>query len=161
MYEVSNVARIILPMPTRSNSLIILIVTCFFLACCGGAYEPKSVKGMARCFEAEFGKLPPPGVTMLRAKQIIIGDAARAWLKFDAIPSEAEKLFKDFIPTEKDEFDDHSGSANTPLWFRNRIDETMKFYLKNGWNGKYLESTAVVAYDVKNQLVYFCHRAFD
>jgi hypothetical protein len=131
------------------------------VAGCGGTYEPTSRQGQAECYRAEFGTLPPAGVTNIHAKQIIIGDAARAWLRFEATPGVVDSLLMRFAPTNRQAFDEHSGGANTPAWWTPDTSNITAFYGTSGWRKDFSYSRAVIAHDADKRVVYFCHDAFD
>ena len=97
--------------------LLLFCAATLLLVGCGGTYEPSDAKGQADCYRMEFGSLPPAGVTNILGKQIIIGDAARAWLRFEATPALVESLCKGFTSTNRLTFDEHSGGENTPAWW--------------------------------------------
>ena len=128
---------------------------------CGGTYEPTDAKGRANCYRAEFGVLPPAEVTNIQAKQIIIGDAARAWLRFEATPAVVDSLLTRFAPTNRQTFDEHTGGANTPTWWKPNSYQTTSFYGAKGWRKDFSHSYAVIAHDDDKRVVYFCHDAFD
>ncbi|RYD62260.1 MAG: hypothetical protein EOP83_15040, partial [Verrucomicrobiaceae bacterium] len=91
-----------------------LLVCCAVVMALGCSSEPSDEKGKAACYEMEFGTLPPAGVTGIQAKQIVVGDAARAWLRFEATPEIVDSLLKRFTPSDRQTFDEHSGGDNTP-----------------------------------------------
>lgn len=128
---------------------------------CGGSYEPTSAKAQADCYQMEFGTSPPVGVKNIQAKQIVIGDAVRAWLRFDATPAVVDSLLKDFTSTNRQTFVEHSGGANTPLWWAGSSSQTTAFYVFSGWRKNFSYSSAVLAHDADKLVVYFCHDAFD
>jgi hypothetical protein len=141
------------PLPT----LFLLCFIALLLPGCGGSYEPTYSKGLAECYWKEFGVRPPADVTNLHAKQVIIGDGARAWLRFDTTPSMVETLLKNFAPTNRETFAGCSGGANTPRWWTPDNDHVTAFYAASGWNKNFAHSFAVIAHDTNKHIVYFCH----
>jgi hypothetical protein len=131
------------------------------LAGCGGTHEPTDAKGQAECYRMEFGALPPAGVTNIHGKQIIIGDAARVWLRFEATPALVDSLLKSFSPTNRQAFDDRSGGANIPAWWTPESNHIKAFYGVSGWRKDFSYSYAVIAHDADKRIVYFCHDAHD
>jgi hypothetical protein len=141
--------------------LLCLCCVAVLLSGCSGTYEPRNAKGQAECYRMEFGTLPPAGVTNIQAKQIIIGDAARAWLRFEATPALVDSLLKGFTSTNRQSFDAHSGGANTPTWWTPDSNHITTFYVISGWRKDFSHSSAVLAHDADKHTVYFCHDAFD
>ncbi len=141
--------------------LFLFCCVALLLAGCGGTYEPTDTKGQAECYRMEFGTLPPAGVTNIHGKQIIIGDAARAWLRFEATPALVDSLLKGFTSTNRQTFDEHSGGANTPAWWTPGSSHITTFNVISGWRKDFSHSSAVLAHDAEKRVVYFCHDAFD
>jgi hypothetical protein len=132
-----------------------------FLVGCGGTYEPKDAKGRAECYRMEFGSLPPTGVTNIQGKQVVVGDAAGAWLRFETTPATVDSLLKSFASTNRQTFDHYSGGANTPTWWTPDRDRITVFYRVSGWRKDFSSSYAVIAHDAEKRVVYFCHAAWD
>jgi len=149
---------------SRMKFIVRLLLFCcaaLLMIGCGGTYEPADAKGQADCYRTEFGTLPPAGVTHIHGKQIIIGDAAGAWLRFEATPALVDSLLKGFTSTNRQTFDEHSGGANTPAWWTPDGDRITTFYVFSGWRKDFSHSSAVIAHDADKRVVYFCHDAFD
>ncbi|HEY1121270.1 MAG TPA: hypothetical protein VGE67_06700, partial [Haloferula sp.] len=123
--------------------------------------EPSSEKGKAACYETEFGALPPASVTHIQAKQVMIGDSAQAWLRFEATPEVVDSLLKRFAPSDRYTFNANSGGGNTPGWWKPDSDHLTAFYVAEGWRKDFGGSHAVIAHDAGKRLVYFCHSASD
>lgn len=126
---------------------------------CSGSHEPTDAKGQAACYETEFGTLPPAGVAHIQAKQVIIGDAAGAWLRFEATPEIVDSLLKRFGPSDRGVFNQNSGGGNTPAWWKPGSDHLTAFYEAEGWRKDFGNSTAVIAHDANKRVVYFSHGA--
>jgi hypothetical protein len=143
------------------------VIARYLMICCaavmtpGCSSEPSDAKGQAECYRTEFGTLPPAGVTNIRAKQIVIRDSARAWLRFEAAPEIVDSLLKRFTPSNRQTFDEHSGGDNTPAWWKPDSDHITVFYAVEGWSKDFSNSTSVIAHDAEKRVVYFCHSAFD
>jgi len=113
----------------------------------------------ARCFKFEFG-LDPKLVNDIYAKQLVKGDAARAWYKFRANEKLIDQLKdKGFTVSSAEEFDRHSGGGYSPIWWE--IDNKGQFYLKNKWSANFADSTAVFSYNKETEEVFFCHDGID
>src|SRR5258708_3282930 len=116
------------------TALILLVWVALLLAGCGGTYEPTDKNGVAQCYRMEFGVPPPAEVANIHGKQIIIGDGARAWLRFQATPALVDSLLKrGFKPTNRETFNMHSGGANTPKWWTPDSNQVTVFYGFGGW----------------------------
>jgi len=109
----------------------------------------------------EFGALPPAFIKNLRAKQVVIRDAAGAWLKFEATPELVDSLRSGFVPSNRAIFDEHSRGENTPRWWTPDADQMTTFFVKDGWKKEFSHSTAVIAHDAGKRVVYFSHAAMD
>lgn len=138
-----------------------LLILSAALAMLGCSYEPSDEKDRAECYKTEFGTLPPSGVTNIQAKQIVIRDAAGAWLRFEATPEIVDSLLKRFGPSDRGVFNENSGGDNTPEWWKPDGDHVTVFYEAEGWSKDFSNSTAVIAHDAEKRVVYFSHSAFD
>lgn len=149
-------------MNSLERNVALVFAALLFLGC-GGTYEPTDQKKIALCYSAEFGGLPPAGTTNIQAKQIVIGDAVGAWLRFETTPATVDSLLKiGFAPTNGATFLQHSmAGANTPKWWKLEGSQVTSFYVFSGWRTNFSYSYAVIAHDVDKRLVYFCHHAFD
>jgi hypothetical protein len=126
-----------------------------------GSYEPDDEKGRAKCYQTEFGTPPPEGITNILAKQIVIRDSARVWLRFEATPALVDSLLKGFAASDRETFDEHAGGENSPAWWTPDRDKIVRFHLIRDWNKDFTNSSAVIAHDAEKRVVYFCHDAFD
>ena len=143
-------------MKLATQLLLLFFVPLLFVSC-GGTYEPTDTEGKARCYQMEFGVLPPLEVTNLQGKQMIIGDAVTAWLRFEATPALVDTLLKGFTPSDRQTFDQHTGSAHNPVWWAPEQDRITTFHFIEGWRKDLSPSSAVLAYDADKRVVYFCH----
>ena len=137
-----------------------LLFLCAAVATLGCSSEPGDEAGKAACYEMEFGTPPPAGVTNLRAKQYVVQDTVVAWLRFEATPEIVDSLLKRFAPSDRKAFDEASGGANTPEWWKPDGDQITVFYSVEGWSKDFPNSTAVIAHDAGKRVVYFSHTAF-
>jgi len=143
---------------------LLFIVACAALlsAGCSGSYEPSDKKGLARCYQDEFGVLPPADTTILHGKQIVVGDAAQAWLEFRATPVLVDSMLaKGFTPVDRKTFLDRSDGGNKPAWWKPDSSPLTAFYEVSGWRKDYHNSHAYIAHDANKQTVLFCHVAVD
>ncbi len=143
-------------MKTPVQSFLIGCLAAFLFGC-SGSYEPTDSKGLAECYRKEFGIRPPAEVTNLHAKQVIIGDGARAWLRFETTPVFVDALVKSFTPTNRETFEMFSGGANTPRWWAPDSSHITAYFGVGGWNKNFAHSYAVMAHDSSKRTVFFCH----
>lgn len=137
---------------------ILLISLC--VISCGGENESYDDSGSIETYKFEFGEIPTPDIKKIHAKQLIIADACRAWLKFEAGASLSEELKrKGFHVISKQEFDQNSGGANIPSWWEIKSGDDAVFYGFNHWKNNFTNSMAVFWYDKDSKLMYFCHDA--
>ena len=140
--------------------LFICLVIALTLSGCSGTSEPTDGTTLAQCYATEFGTPPPPAVRNLRAKQVIVGDAAGAWLRFEADSNTVSQIISNrFTKSDLTDFKiygDYDG-GNTPGWWHPQLDVLTAFYINTQWRPGSNYSIAVVAYDATNQLVYFHH----
>lgn len=125
------------------------------------SYRPMDPQGLAKCYQDEFGTPPPVSVHGLRAEQIVIGDAAGAWLRFGSSPGRIDELLVRFTPSDRKTFDRYGGGANTPDWWQPDAEGMTTFYVCDGWRKDFSDSHAVIAHDAAKHIVYFCHSASD
>jgi len=137
-----------------------LLILCTAVATLGCSSEPGDEAGKAACYETEFGTLPPAGVTDIQAKQYVVQDTIVAWLRFEATPDVVDSLLKRFALSDRKTFDEASGGANTPGWWKPDGDHVTVFYSVEGWSKGFTSSTAVIAHDAGKRVVYFSHTAF-
>jgi hypothetical protein len=125
---------------------------------CGGTSEPTDKSTLAKCYATEFGVDPPTGITNLKAKQVVVGDAGGAWLRFEANSNIITQIISNrFIPSDRVTFDSSSGGANTPSWWRPEEDSLTAFFVNNQWTKGSNYSVAVLGYDDAHRVVYFHH----
>lgn len=126
---------------------------------CSGSSEPTSSAALAKCYATEFGVGPPASVTNLQAKQVIVGDAGGAWLRFEADSNTVTQLISGrFTPSDHAMFENTSGGGNTPSWWNPEADSLTAFYVNNQWRKGSNYSVAVLAHDSARHVVYFSHR---
>lgn len=131
-----------------------------FLNSCSGQNESYDNSESVESFKFEFQEAPTPDIKKIHAKQIVVGDACRAWLKFEAAKSFEEKLKeKGFHVISKQEFDLHSRGGNVPAWWTIDTSDGVIFYGFDHWNKNYTNSFSVFWYDHNSKLMYFCHDA--
>lgn len=151
-------------MPRPSHPLTPLhILVCAFasllLIGCGSSYEPVDAKGLAKCYEFEFATPPPPGVTNLKAKNVVVRDAAQVWLRFEADSNIVSQIISNrFTPTESHTFTLEGRGGNTPIWWTPESNALTAFYINKQWRPQSnATSIAVLAHDATKRIVYFTH----
>src|SRR3954451_14621504 len=104
------------------------------LSGCGGTSEPTDARALAECYRTEFGTGPPTGITNLRAKQVVVGDAGGAWLRFEANSNIVAQIVSNrFAPSDRVTFSSNSGGGNTPGWWKPEADSLTVFFINNQW----------------------------
>jgi len=145
--------------PKMKINRYIFSVCFLFLFSCGGGEESLNGPSAQKWYQFEFNEIPSSDVNSILSKQIVVGDAVRSWLKFNAAPATVERLLtKGFVVTDKQSMDNDTNGANAPSWWN--IDENIEFYQYQGWNKDYPNSVAYIAYDTGRGIVYFCHSGF-
>lgn len=136
------------------------LVVALTLSGCSGSSEPTDAAALARCYATEFGVQPPSGVKNLKAKQVVVGDAAGAWLRFEADSNTFLQIisnrFTNSDPTSFKIYGDSEG-GNTPAWWHPNPEVLRDFHINTQWRPGSNYSIAVIAYDPTNQFVYFYH----
>jgi hypothetical protein len=130
----------------------------FFLSGCGGVSDPTDAHTLAQCYATEFGQQPPAGVTNIKARQVIVGDAGGAWLRFEADSNIVAQIVSSrFVSSDRAAFISDSGGGNTPAWWKPDHDSLTAFYICNQWRPGTNYSVAVLAHDASCHIVYFHH----
>ena len=125
---------------------------------CGGTYEPSNAQDRAKCYATEFGTAPPAGLTNLQAKQVIVGDAGAAWLRFEANSNVISGILTNrFAPSDRSTFLSNSRGGNTPVWWNPEGDALTLFYINTQWRPGSNYSGAVIGHDAFRHVVYFHH----
>ena len=141
------------------------LATVIFVAGCGSSYEPTSQKALADCYKSEFKSAPPATVGSLQAKQVIVRDAGRQWLRFAADSATVASILKNgFESSDEREFLRETGGASIPAWWSPSSDHLTSFYSHPKWTkhfGKDSQGRAYLAHDANTKLVYFMSSASD
>jgi hypothetical protein len=134
-----------------------LIIAVAFTGC-GGTTEPTDTVTLAKCYATEFGIRPPAGVKNIKAKQVVVGDAGGAWLRFEANSNIITQILSNhFVPSDHTTFISNSDGGNTPSWWKPEEDALTVFYINNQWTKGSNYSVAVLGYDNAHNVVYFHH----
>jgi hypothetical protein len=151
-------SRVVRCMRTLRLSLCVTILT--LLCGCGGVSEPTDAPTLADCYATEFASSPPARVRNLRAKQVIVGDAGGAWLRFETDSNTLSQITSNrFLPSNATDFEIYGSpnGGNTPSWWHPVPEALGEFYINKQWRPGSNYSIAVLAYDRSNHLVYFHH----
>ena len=121
-------------------------------------YDPTSGAALKEAYKADFGTMPPPGVTVLKARQIVIADSGGQWLLLKATPEEIDRhIAMGFERTESvpRDFRGEAG-ANAPEWWR-PPPAGLEFYTNTNWSkaGGWYRSEAVLGVDRASNTVWF------
>lgn len=145
-------------MRTLFLSLCVILPT--VLCGCGGANEPTDAPTVAKCYTTEFGSSPPAGVKNLQAKQVVVGDAGGAWLRFETDSNTLSQIISNrFLPSNATDFEIYGSlhGGNTPSWWNPLPADLSEFYINKQWRPGSNYSIAVLAYDRSHSLAYFHH----
>lgn len=121
-------------------------------------YDPVSPTELGEAYRADFGVLPPPGISVIKARQVVLGDAGRQWLLLKASPEEINRhIAMGFTaPTRvPDDFDGKAG-ANAPGWWTPPTSR-LQLYENQNWSkaGGWTESRAALGVDRGAGLIWF------
>jgi hypothetical protein len=99
-------------------------------------------------------------VKSLRAKQVVVGDAGGAWLRFETDSNTLSQITSNrFLPSDFTDFKIYGqlDGGNTPSWWHPVPEVLSQFYINKQWRPGSNYSIAVLAYDSAHHLVYFHH----
>ncbi len=121
-------------------------------------YDPTSTADLKKAYQAEFGTLPPAGVTVLKARQIVIADSGAQWLLLQVAPDQIDKhIGMGFTKTEETplEFLGPPG-PNAPKWWTPPATG-LEFYSNTNWSkaGGWYHSEASMGIDRASQTIWF------
>jgi hypothetical protein len=121
-------------------------------------YDPTSVTDLKEAYKADFGTLPPPGITVLKARQVVISDSGGQWLLLKATPEEIDKhIAMGFKKTESapPDFRGEAG-ANAPKWWTPPA-AGLELYSNTNWSkaGGWYRSEAVMGVDRTSKTIWF------
>ena len=122
-------------------------------------YDPTSPTELGEAYRADFGALPPSGVTVLHARQVIVGDAGAQWLLLKASPEEITRhiaLFGFTCHITSDPAFDGRAGANAPPWWTPPA-HGLELYENTNWTkqGGWTDSRATIGVDRAAGLVWF------
>src|SRR4029077_3288732 len=126
----------------------ICLAAALALSGCGGTSEPTDAATLAQCYCTECGKTPRTGVTNLKAKQVVVGDAGGAWLRFEADSNVLSQIISNrFAVSDRTDFSiyGHPEGGNTPGWWQPQPDALTAFYINKQWRPGSNYSIAVLA----------------
>jgi len=97
-------------------------------------WDASSEAELKEAYRADFGVLPPTGITVLHARSVVVGDDAVQWFLLKASPEEIEKqIANGFTPAQgaPRDFDGHIG-PNAPRWWKPQISR-LRLYESSKW----------------------------
>lgn len=137
-----------------------LTVLLWATAC--GPYDPKATVDLAQCYRAEFGTVPPPGITILQARQMVIRDWGAQWLKIQAASNLIDSVLLTQFKKEPHPPQEFAARKDryTPDWWVLPSSAELEFYRCDDWTrGSFHSSRAVIAVHRSTGMVYFrCDR---
>jgi hypothetical protein len=121
-------------------------------------YDPTSETDLKEAYKADFGTLPPPGITVVKARQVIIADSGGQWLLLKATTEEIDKhIAMGFKKVESAPPDLRGeGGANAPKWWTPPA-AGLEFYSNTNWSkaGGWYRSEAVMGVDRASKTIWF------
>jgi hypothetical protein len=144
-----------------SRHLFVIAIVALLLGC--GPYDPKKVNDLADCYRAEFGTLPPAGVTVIKARQMVIRDWGAQWLQIHADTNLIDAVILTNFTKQKSAPAGFGSSKSgyTPDWWVLPPSEQLEFYTCAQWttNGGWHSSSASIAVHRVTSVVFFrCDR---
>lgn len=126
-------------------------------------YDPTSEADLKEAYRADFEVPPPAGITVLKARQIIVGDAGGQWLLLKASPKEiARHVEKGFTPAQQvpRDFNGQAG-ANAPSWWQPPTDHLQLYENQHWTKGGFSNSCAAMGVDTASGLIWFAASKWD
>lgn len=121
-------------------------------------YDPTSESDLKKTYQADFGNLPPAGISVLKARQVIVGDSGGQWLLLKSTPEEIERhIGMGFTNALLNPHDFGGGTGgNIPKWWRPPTNR-LEFYENNNWSkaGGWSWSSAAIGVDRGSNLIWF------
>jgi hypothetical protein len=127
-------------------------------------YDPTTKADLQNAYKADFGTLPPAGVTVLKSRQIVIADSGGQWLLLKATPEEIDRHigmgFQKAEAAPRD-FRDEAG-ANAPKWWQPPTAR-LELYENTNWSkaGGWHSSQATMGVDRASNLIWFAASKWD
>jgi hypothetical protein len=131
---------------------------------CFRPYDPTSDADLNQAYRADFGTLPPAGVTVLNARQIVVGDSGGQWLLLKVTPEEIDKhIAMGFMKAETipSNFRGAAG-ANAPKWWQPPAAR-LELYENKNWSkaGGWSSSEATMGIDRSSNVIWFAVSKWD
>ena len=97
-------------------------------------YDMTSETELKNGYRDEFGVLPPPGITVLKARQVVVRDSGCQWLLLKATPEAIQNVISKGFTVSKNDYPDFNGQAgaNAPAWWKPPA-ERLEFYKDEDW----------------------------
>ena len=116
---------------------------------------------LAAAYKTEFGTDPTADVTDIQARQVVVGDAGAAWLRFHASPSTIDTLLARFVKSDPAAFAEAGTGGNVPAWWKPDEDGVNEYYTADHWSRSFSRSEAFMGVDRAKGWVYFHHSGSD
>lgn len=121
-------------------------------------YDPTSDSALKEAYRADFSTLPPPGVAVLKARQIVIADSGGQWLLLEVTPEEIDRHIAMGFQKTDSVPPDFAGQAgpNAPSWWTPPA-AGLEFYANTNWSkaGGWYRSEAVMGVDRASKKIWF------
>lgn len=142
---------------TFAAAVLVGALGCLAIAYIWRPYDPTSETELKEAYQADFETLPPPGITVLKARQVIVGDAGGQWLLLKATPEEIEHhITKGFTLVKDIPQGFREAGGNAPSWWKPPLAR-LRFYENRDWtkSGGWSTSRAEIGVDADSGLIWF------
>ena len=144
---------------------LVLMVAAFFaiMYLVWRPYDPTSEADLKDAYRADFEVPPPAGITVLKARQLVIGDSSTQWLLLKASPEEIEKHIAKGFTAATDAPNDFNGriGPNAPKWWAPPTGH-LQLYVCEPWppNARGTYNSAAMGVDTRAGLIWFVATQF-
>lgn len=127
-------------------------------------YDPTSEPELKQAYAADFGQCPPAGITVLKARQVIVFDSGAQWLLLKATPEEIQRYIAMGFKAPNYINRDFLGNkgANAPTWWQPPTSH-LELYQNQNWSkaGGWTSSQAWIGVDRSQGLIWFLASKID
>jgi len=121
-------------------------------------YDPTSEADLKEAYKADFDTSPPVGITVLKSRQVVVGDSGAQWLLLKATPEEIDRhIAMGFIKADY-ALNDFSSQPrpNAPEWWQPPTAR-LELYENNKWSksGGWSSSLAAIGVDRSSNMIWF------
>lgn len=141
--------------------LLTILDLALFMGC--GPYIPTSPADLAQCYKAEYGTLPPTGISVIKAQQGGGYGWGEQWLQLQSETNLIDSVFlKKFIKQKTAPPIFRNRTGHTPEWWTIPYSDQFEFYSCDEWTkGSWRTSWASIAVNRNTGRIYFHCRRMD